>query len=93
MKSIHEFLSSMKQFLIEHGMDPEDEGLVEAYSILFQRGGGMGWHPDAAKKDYPHLHFVRFVLVEAALAPLTLSQSSLRLEMIKQPREIQIINR
>lgn len=61
MKSIHEFLNSMKQFLIEHGMDPEDEGLVEAYSILFQRGGGMGWHSDAAKKDYPHLHFVRFV--------------------------------
>ena len=60
-KSIDKFVNSMKQFLIKHGMDPEDEGLVDAYSILFQRGGGMGLHPDAAKKDYPHLHFVRLV--------------------------------
>lgn len=60
-KSIDEFLNSMKQFLIKHGVDPGDEGLVEAHSILFQRGGGMGWHPDAAKNDCPHLHFVRFV--------------------------------
>lgn len=60
-KSIEVFLNALKQFLIRNGMDPRDEGLVEGYSILFQRGGGMGWHPDTAKKDFQRCHWLRLV--------------------------------